>query len=249
MECCNMHKTALITGASRGIGRAAAALFAAEGYHVVINYLNSKKQAEELCAALEADGHSAIAIKADVSKRAQVDAMVHATLQRFGTIDVLVNNAGIAQQKLFNDITEDEWDRMFDINLKGMFNCCQAALPTMLHHKSGRIINLSSMWGIAGASCEVHYSAAKAAVIGFTKALAKELGPSNIQVNCVAPGVIETEMNATLTDADRAALKEETPLMRIGTPQEVAQAIFFLASDKASFFTGQVLSPNGGFVI
>jgi 3-oxoacyl-[acyl-carrier protein] reductase len=244
-----MQKTALITGASRGIGRASAELFAAEGYHVVVNYLHSQAQAEELCAALEADGHQALAIKADVSKRAQVDALVHATLARFGTIDVLVNNAGIAQQKLFNDITEDEWDRMLDINLKGIFNCCQAVLPTMLHHKSGRIINLSSMWGIAGASCEVHYSAAKAAVIGFTKALAKELGPSNIQVNCVAPGVIKTEMNSALTDADRAALIEETPLMRIGTPQEVAQAIYFLASDRSSFFTGQVLSPNGGFVI
>jgi 3-oxoacyl-[acyl-carrier protein] reductase len=244
-----MRKTVLITGASRGIGRATAEIFATEGYNVVINYLGSQRHAEELYAALEAKGYPALAVKADVALRPQVDAMVHSAVSRFGGIDVLVNNAGIAQQKLFGDITQCDWDRMLAVNLTGVFNCCQAVLPHMLHNKSGRIVNVSSMWGVAGASCEVHYSAAKAAVIGFTKALAKELGPSNIQVNCVAPGVIDTDMNAELSADDRAALIEQTPLMRIGTPLDAAQAIYFLASDKAAYFTGQVLGVNGGFVI
>lgn len=244
-----MKKNALITGASRGIGHAAAALFAERGYDVIVNYRSAREQAEALCAQLNAKGGRAIPICADVSVRSQVEAMVETVVKELGRIDVLVNNAGIAQQKLFSDITEAEWDRMLNVNLKGMFHCCQAVLPGMIHNKSGRIINLSSMWGLCGASCEVHYSAAKAAVIGFTKALAKELGPSNITVNCVAPGVIETEMNAALSAGDLAELREETPLMRLGTPREVAQAIYFLASDEASFFTGQILSPNGGFVI
>jgi 3-oxoacyl-[acyl-carrier protein] reductase len=244
-----MKKTVLITGASRGIGRAAALLFAGEGYRVAVNYLHSQAAAEDLCACLTEKGCEAFAVRADVSRREEVDRMVDAVTARFGGADVLVNNAGVAQQKLFGDITQGDWDRMLGVNLTGAFNCCQSVLPMMLRGKAGRIINVSSVWGITGASCEVHYSAAKAGLIGLTKALAKELGPSNIQVNCVAPGVIDTEMNSGLSAEDRAALTEDIPLMRLGTPLDAAQAILFLASDKASYFTGQVLSVNGGFVI
>jgi 3-oxoacyl-[acyl-carrier protein] reductase len=244
-----VNKTVLITGASRGIGKATARLFAEEGYNVIINYLHSYEQAQALCAELAAKGCSTTAVKADVAEWAQVNSMFEQAAHRFGAIDVLINNAGIAQQKLFTKITSEEWQRMLAVNLTGVFNCCKAVLPAMIERKQGKIINISSIWGIVGASCEVHYSTAKAGVIGLTKALAKELGPSNIQVNCVAPGVIDTEMNALLDASDKSAICDETPLMRIGTVEDVAQAILFLASEKADFFTGQMLSPNGGFVI
>ena len=178
-----------------------------------------------------------------------MEAQVQAVVERWGQIDLLVNNAGIAQQRLFTEITEAEWDRMFAVNAKGLYACCRAVVPGMIRRHSGNIINVSSMWGQAGASCEVHYSAAKAAVIGFTKALAKELGPSGIRVNCVAPGVIATEMNAALDGETLDALREETPLGTIGTPEEAARAILWLAGDGASFVTGQVIGVNGGFVI
>jgi len=190
-----------------------------------------------------------MACQADVSIREQVAGMVREVGDRFGSIEVLINNAGIAQQKLFTDITPEDWDAMLDVNVKGIFNCCQAVVPGMINRKRGKIINLASIWGLTGASCEVHYSTAKAAVIGFTKALARELGPSNIQVNCVAPGIIDTDMNASLLEDDRCRLIEATPLMRFGTPQDIAYALLFLASEQADFLTGQVLSPNGGFVI
>ncbi|MDR3552293.1 MAG: 3-oxoacyl-ACP reductase FabG [Clostridia bacterium] len=244
-----MGRTVLITGASRGIGRAAAELFAAERFNVVINYLHSEGEAQSLAAELSRRGCGAAALRADVADRAQVESMVQSALDTFGAIDVLVNNAGIAQQRLFTDITPAEWDRMMDVHVKGTFHCCQCVLPQMIHRKCGAIVNVSSMWGQAGASCEVHYSTAKAAVIGFTKALAKELGPSGIRVNCVAPGVIDTGMNAGLSQDDRCALIGETPLMRLGTPFDAARAIVFLASESADFITGQVLAPNGGFVI
>lgn len=244
-----MNKTVLITGASRGIGRAAAVLFAQEGYNVVINYFQSEQKALSLAQELTAQHYSAVALHADVTDRTQVQQMTDAALARFGKIDVLVNNCGIAQQKLFTDLTEQDWDTMFNVNMKGTFHCCQCVLPQMIRRHSGKIITVSSMWGQVGASCEVHYSASKAAVIGFTKALAKEVGPAGVQVNCVAPGVIGTEMNAHLDETALRALKEETPLGTIGTPQDIAQAIWFLASDRADFITGQVLSPNGGIVI
>ena len=244
-----MNKTVLITGASRGIGRATAILFAQKGYNVVINYLRSVDAAYNLLGQLKDMGGNAALIQADISNRTQVRGMVSQATAQFGGIDVLVNNSGIDQQKLFTDITESDWNTMFDVNVKGAFHCCQYILPGMIRRKSGRIINVSSIWGITGASCEVHYSASKAALIGLTKALAKEVGPSGITVNCVAPGVVDTDMNASLTPQDLDALKEETPLGCLGKPEDIAQSIYFLASEEAGFITGQVLSPNGGFIV
>ncbi|MDP4108736.1 MAG: 3-oxoacyl-ACP reductase FabG [Bacillota bacterium] len=244
-----MGKTVLITGASRGIGAGTARLFAENGWSVAINYLNSKKKAEELETLLKSRGHNAFAVKADVSDSAEVKKMTDEVFERFGRIDVLVNNAGIARQCLFGDIDEAEWDKLFAVNVKGVFLCSKAVLPFMIRQKRGKIINVSSIWGLVGASCETHYSAAKAAVIGLTKALAKELGPSGIQVNCVAPGVVATGMNSGLDEYAVGRLKDETPLGVIGNASDIANAIYFLASDKADFITGQVLSPNGGFVI
>lgn len=244
-----MKKTVLVTGSSKGIGRATAELFAENDFNVMINYLHSEKEALALVEGLKKQGHSVMAYKADVAVREQVEGMVASCISNFGSIDILVNNAGTAQQKLFTDITDEDWDRMMDIHVKGIFNCCQCVLPFMISNKQGKITNISSIWGMTGASCEVHYSAAKAAVIGFTKALAKELGPSNIQVNCVAPGIIATDMNAALDEVESQKLMADTPLMRFGTPADVAHAVFYLSSEQADFLTGQVLSPNGGFVI
>lgn len=244
-----MNGTVLITGASRGIGRACALAFAKEGFCVAANYCTHEKEALSLREEIRAAGAACEIFCADVADRAEVDSMVRGVSGAFGTVNVLVNNAGMAQQKLFTDITEEEWRRMFDVNMTGMFHCTQAVLPGMIQKKRGKIVNISSIWGISGASCEVHYSASKAAVIGFTKALAKEVGPSGIQVNCVAPGVVDTDMNAALDQGTREMLKEETPLGLLGTPEDIAQAVLFLAGDGAKFITGQVLSPNGGIVI
>ena len=243
------RKTVLITGASRGIGAETARIFAEKGYAVGVNYRNSKEKAESLATELRGLGVPVKLYHADVSRRDQVDRMVEDFLGDFGRMDVLVCNAGIARQELFTDVTESAWREMLGVNLDGVFHCCQAALPDMIRRKAGKIITLSSMWGQVGASCEVAYSAAKAGVIGLTKALAKEVGPSGVTVNCVAPGVIETEMNGLLSQETKDALAEETPLERMGTPRDVAEAIWFLASEAGSFFTGQVLAPNGGFII
>lgn len=240
-------KKALVTGASRGIGRAVAKQLCRDGYSVIINYAHSDGDAMSLQNELNREKQEKCAerYKADVSDRAQAEAMFRSA----GGIDLLVNNAGIAQQKLFTDLTEQDWERMFAVDVTGVFHCCQLALPHMIHQKQGKIINISSMWGQVGASCEVHYSAAKAAVIGLTKALAKEVGPSNIQVNCIAPGVINTQMNAALSPETMRELKEETPLCRIGTPEDIAAAVSFLASPAADFITGQILSVNGGIIL
>ena len=243
------RKTVLITGASRGIGAETARIFAEKGYAVGVNYRNSKEKAESLAQELRGLGVPVKLYHADVSRRDQVDRMIEGFLGDFGRMDVLVCNAGIARQELFTDVTESAWREMLGVNLDGVFHCCQAALPDMIRRKAGKIITLSSMWGQVGASCEVAYSAAKAGVIGLTKALAKEVGPSGVTVNCVAPGVIETEMNGLLSQETKDALAEETPLERMGTPRDVAEAIWFLASEAGSFFTGQVLAPNGGFII
>ncbi len=244
-----MKKTVLITGSSRGIGSSIAETFAQNNYNVIINYFKSEKKALDLESNLLKAGYSVMVYKADIRKRKEVEAMVNDSIQKFGSIDVLVNNAGISQQKLFTDITEDEWDNMMNIHIKGMFNCSQCVAPHMISNKKGKIINISSIWGMVGASCEVHYSTAKAGIIGFTKALAKELGPSNIQVNCIAPGIIETDMNSFLNEEEKSWLVEDTPLMRFGKPEEVAENVLYIASEKADFITGQVISVNGGFVI
>lgn len=242
-------KTALVTGSSRGIGRETAKILALNGYRTVINYNNNEERALSLLSEIKELGGTAITVRADVSVKSEVEAMFRTAYESFGGIDLLVNNAAIASQKLFSDIAEDEWDRIFAVNVKGAYNCIQAALPHMIHEKSGSIINISSMWGITGASCEVHYSATKAALIGLTKALAKELGPSGIRVNCIAPGVIDTEMNGNLTSEIMAELKEETPLESIGKPEDIAETALFLASEKSGFITGQVIGVNGGFLI
>lgn len=238
-------KTVLITGASRGIGKAIAVEFYKNGYNVVINYNKSEKEAMELQALMP----GSVAVKADVSNEKDVQHMVESVINMFGTIDVLVNNAGIAQQKLFTDITSDDWNNMVGTNLNSVYYTCKYAVPHMISRKQGKIINISSMWGVTGASCEVHYSAVKAAVIGFTKALAKELGPSGITVNAVAPGTVMTDMCKGFDEETMELIKDETPLGKIGTPDDVAASVYFLASEKADFMTGQVLSPNGGMVI
>ncbi len=239
----------LITGASRGIGRAAALLFGKKGYQVGINYLNNESAACSLAGQLKNLGVDSLMLQGDVSDRAQVRRMFSQIEYHFGGLDVLVNNAGIAQQKVFTEITDNDWDKMFSIHVKGTFYCCQYAIPLMQNTGGGSIINLSSMWGQVGGSCEVHYSAAKAAVIGMTKALAKELGLSHIRVNCVAPGVIDTDMNDNLSGDTLDGIRQATPLGYIGTPEDAAEAILFLAGEGSRFITGQVLSPNGGFVI
>ncbi|MBQ9460818.1 MAG: 3-oxoacyl-ACP reductase FabG [Clostridia bacterium] len=242
-------RNVLITGASRGIGAETARLFALNGDNVIINYCRSQTDAEKLCNELQTSGLSAMTIKADVSAPAQVSEMFAQIEKTCGGADVLVNNAGIAQTKLFTDITDNDWARMIKTNLSSVFYCCRAALPYMIRKQNGRIINVASMWGQVGGSCEVHYSAAKAGVIGLTKALAKEEGLSGITVNCVSPGVIRTDMTSNLSDDDFRALAEETPTGTIGTPADVARAIVYLASEGSGFITGQVLSVSGGFVV
>ncbi len=232
--------TVLVTGGSRGIGAACVKVFSEAGHKVYFFY---QKNAEAARNISEETG--AVAVKCDVADKAAV-ASVFQTLPDF---DILVNNAGVAGFSLFQDCSEEEWSRILSVNLDGVYRCTKAVLPAMISRKKGCIINLSSMWGQVGASCEVAYSAAKAGVIGLTKALAKEVGPCGIRVNCVAPGVIATEMNSALTAQALSSLEEETPLGRMGTPEEVAKTVLWLASEQAAFFTGQVFAPNGGYVI
>ncbi len=244
-----MSKTVIVTGGAKGIGAAISSLFAKEGYNVVINYNTSEREANRLKSELCFKGFNVEIFKADISNPDEAKSLVNYAYSVFGSVDVLINNAGVAQQKLFTDISISDWNKMISVDLTGAFNCSKAVTPLFIRQHSGNIVNISSVWGLVGASCEVHYSAAKAGIIGMTKALAKELGPSGVRVNCVAPGVINTEMNNHLSKADLCALSDETPLCRNGETSEVAEAVFFLASDKASFITGQILSVDGGFAI
>ena len=235
----------LISGGDRGIGAAAARAFYEAGFRVAVLYHSNA----EAAAALEKQLPGITAVQCDVASRASCELAFRTAEQALGHVDVLVSNAGIAQQKLFTDITLEEWQHMLDVNLTGAFHLCQLALPGMIRRKAGRILTVSSMWGQTGGSCEVHYSAAKAGLIGLTKALAKEEGPSGITVNCVAPGVIDTDMMAAFTAEDKAALAEETPVGRLGSADEVARLLVFLAGEDAGYITGQVFGVNGGLVI
>ena len=239
-------KTVLITGGSRGIGAAAVRAFAQAGYRVVLNYHSSEMAAQTIAAEFP---DQIMLAQADITDRVQVECMFRRIEAVWGGVDILICNAGIAQQKLFTDLLFDEWHRMLDVHLNGAFHCCQFALPHMIHQKWGRILTVSSMWGQVGGSCEAAYSTAKAGLIGLTKALAKEEGPSGITVNCVAPGVIETDMMAGFSNQVKKDLAEETPLGALGSPEQVADALLFLASERASYITGQVLGVNGGLVI
>ncbi len=244
-----MKKTAIITGASKGIGAATAILFAQKGYNVVINYNNSYESATLLARSLSENGFSVTTQKANVANRLEAELLIKETLYKFGRIDVLVNNAGVAFEGLITQTDEVDYDKIMGINLKGVFNCCKAATQVMVNQQSGKIINISSMWGETGASCEVAYSASKAGVIGLTKALAKELAPSGITVNAVTPGIIETNMNSNLSVEELADFVDSIPLGRMGTADEIAQAVYFLASENADYITGQILGVNGGYVI
>lgn len=242
-------KTVLITGASRGIGKEIAIKFASEGYNIVLNYNTSEAKAKIIAKYIEDMGVKCLLVKADVSIESEVNLMVEKALKEFGHIDVLVNNAGVALSKLFQLTTTDEIARVFGVNTFGVINCSKAVVPSMVSEKAGKIINISSIWGKVGASMETIYSASKGAVIAFTMALAKELAPSSISVNCVCPGVIDTDMLLEYSEDDKKELKNQTPLNRLGTPQDVANAVYFLASDNATFITGQVMTVDGGFAL
>ena len=236
-------RSVLITGGSRGIGRAMVELFAAEGWQVAFTYLRSEEEAKSL-----SEKTGALAIRADAESESEILASVAEAEAAFGGIDCLINNAAISGFSLLTDVSTEEWNRFLRINLTAPFLYARAVLPAMIRKHEGRILNISSMWGLVGASCEVHYSATKAGLIGFTKALAKEVGPSGITVNAIAPGVIETDMNRALSEEDLCALKEETPVGRLGSPMEVARAALFLCSEEAGFITGEILNMSGGFI-
>ena len=243
-----MRKSVIITGASRGIGKATALIFAKNGYDLLLCYQTREEEARAVAEEAKAYGVRAVPFQMDVASLSDCRRTAAKAMMEFGRIDALVCNAGIALPKLFTQTEEEEYDRLFGVNTKGVFFLTQAVAKEMIAAGGGTIVTVSSMWGIAGASGEVAYSASKAAVIGMTKALAKELAPSGIRVNCVAPGVVDTEMNACYDEDAMAELAEKTPLGKIGDPEEIARAVFFLASENASFVTGQTLTVDGGFL-
>lgn len=240
-------KTIVITGGSQGIGRCLVENFAKDGYNVVLNYNKSEKQAQELKETLAKQGYNIEIFKADVSKKNEVKALINFALNKFKNIEILINNAGISQTKLFTDTTEEEWDNIINVNLKSAFYTIQEVLPNMINRKEGLIINISSIWGLVGASCEVAYSVSKAGLDGLTKSLAKELAPSNIRVNSIAPGIIDTKMNDNLDENTKKEIIEEIPLNRIGRPIDIYKCAKWLVEDE--YTTGQIISPNGGWVI
>lgn len=244
-----MSRIALVTGASRGIGAAIAARLAQDGYDVAINYLERRDRALEVLEKVNAAGRRGVIVQADVSDCEQVKAMFETVRRELGEVDVLVSNAGIAGQVQIQDLTQERWRRFFAVNVDGAFNTVQCAIGHMLHEHAGCIITVSSMWGLRGASCESAYSATKAALIGFTRSLANELAPSGIRVNCVAPGVIDTEMLDELPAGVKDTLADETPVGRLGKPEDIAATVSFLASEQASFITGQVITCDGGFIV
>ena len=244
-----MGGTAFVTGGSRGIGRAVVRRLAAEGFAVGIDYLQAREAAEALAAEICAAGGRALAVQADVSDRDAVTAAIGQIEAAFGPITCLVNNAGIAEQHQFQDIDSTFWHRIFAVNVDGAYHTIQAVLPSMIHRKAGTIVNISSIWGQRGASCEVAYSATKAAIIGLTRSLAAELAPSGIRVNCVAPGVIHTDMVEVLGEDTLRSLAEETPMGRLGKPEDVAAAVAFFCREESAFVTGQVLTADGGFIL
>ena len=245
----NSKKTVVITGGAKGIGAHMAIYFAEQDWNVVIGYNNSAESAFLLRNSLAQNGHSVYAHKVNVTNKLEADLLIKEAIYKFGSVDVLINNAGVSAQKLFTEISEHEWSAMLDTNLTGVFNCTQAVLPHMIENKSGKIINISSVWGVSGASCEVHYSASKAGVIGLTKALAKEVGPSGITVNCIAPGMIDTQMNAHLSPDEINDFVSTLPISRIGSTLEIAKTAYFLASDGADYITGQTICVDGGLTI
>lgn len=251
METLTMPRpVVLITGGSRGIGAAAARRFAQGGWDVAVGYRRSREQAEALAGELKPLGVRAAALPGDISQRPEAQALVRQAEELLGPLDALVCSAGVApRQMLLTDLSAQEWREVMSVNLDSAFHLFQAAVPSFVRRQRGAIVTVSSMWGLTGGSCEAAYSASKAGVIGLTKALAKELGPSGITVNCVAPGVVDTEMNQNLTAEDLDALRQETPLERIGRAEDVAESVLFLASEGADFITGQVICPNGGLII
>ena len=244
-----MRKIALVTGASRGIGRGIALQLAREGWDVCVNYIQQREAAEAVAAQIRSIGQNAMAVQADVADGEAVNAMVRAVETQLGPVTLAVNNAGISGQGLFQDTSDEMWDRHMAVNLGGARNVIRAVLPHMLSEKSGCIVNISSIWGLRGASCEVAYACSKAAIVGLTRSLALEVAPSGIRVNAVAPGCIETDMVRVLGPETQDMLVEETPLGRLGTPEDIAHAVAFLASEQASFITGQVLTADGGFIV
>lgn len=242
-----MSKVIIVTGASRGIGRNIAYNLAVNGYRVIANYNNSETEAQKLKQQIEEKGLEIDLFKANVSKRSEVKKLVDYVIEKYGRINVLINNAGIAEQKLFTDITDEDFDRMMKVNLYSAFYTTQETSRYMIREHEGCIINISSIYALTGGSCEVHYSMAKAGLDGMTKALARELGPSNIRVNSIAPGAIDTDMNKFLTDDDWKQIIQETPLMKVGYPIDITRCVKWLIEDE--FTTGQVISPNGGLVI
>lgn len=241
------QKIAIVTGASRGIGREVAKELAESGITVIANYNKSEEEAKKLQQELEEQNFKLEIFKADVSKREDVKKLVEYTIEKHGKIDILINNAGISEYKLFTDETDEDWDKLINTNLYSAFAMSQEVIPNMVHNKKGCIINISSIWGIVGGSLEVLYSISKAGLDGMTKALAKELGPSNIRVNSIAPGIINTKMNSKFTEKEIEEIKEEIPLERLGDPQDIAKCVKWLIDD--NYTTGQVISINGGWVI